>query len=58
MGSADPEAREATAALLSEHGFVVTDEGKAQARAKIADADRRVSAERREQLRRFGREAT
>jgi hypothetical protein len=56
MTSPDQETRNETAALLSEHGFVITEEGKARVRAKLADADRRVSAERREQLRRFGRE--
>jgi len=57
MTAPDWTTRDETAALLSEHGFVVTDEGKAKARAKLEDADRRISPERREQLRRFGRDA-
>ena len=57
MGSADQSTRDETAALLAEHGFAVTDEGKAQSRAKLRDADRRVSPERREELRQVGRDA-
>jgi sRNA-binding protein len=57
MTSPEPEARDETAALLSEHGFVITEEGKAKARAKLEEAERRISAERREQLRRFGPDA-
>ncbi len=58
MTSPHPEAPDDPVAILAEHGFVITEEGKAQARAKLADAERRITAERREQLRRFGREAS
>jgi hypothetical protein len=57
MPAPDQTVREETTALLAEHGFTVTADGKAQARAKLTDADQRISAERREQLRRFGRDA-
>jgi hypothetical protein len=56
MGS-DQSTRDETAALLLEHGFAVTEEGKERARAKLRDAERRVSPERREELRRVGRDA-
>jgi hypothetical protein len=51
------ETREETAALLAEHGFVITDEGKARAKAKLDEAADRVTPERREELRRVGRDA-
>jgi hypothetical protein len=57
MTAPDQSTRDETAALLSEHGFVVTDEGKAEARRKLRDAEGRISPERREELRRFGRDA-
>lgn len=57
MAAPDRTERDETAALLAEHGFVITDTGKAQARAKIREVERRVSAERREQLRGVGRDA-
>lgn len=56
MGS-DQSTRDETAALLREHGFAVTEEGKALARAKLRDAARRVPPERREELRQVGRDA-
>jgi hypothetical protein len=57
MTAPDPEEPKDPAAILAEHGFVITEEGKARARAKLGEADRRITAERREQLRRFGRDA-
>jgi hypothetical protein len=57
MSPSDQSTREETAALLAEHGFVITDEGKARAKAKLEEAARKVSPERREELRRVGRDA-
>lgn len=47
--------RERTMALLAEHGFRVTDEGRARARARLAEARDRMTPERFAELRRFGR---
>lgn len=57
MTAPDQVTRDETAALLAEHGFAVTEEGKAQARAKLREAERRITPERREQLRSVGRTA-
>jgi hypothetical protein len=47
-----PDLREDTAAMLAEAGITVTEEGKARARAELADADARWTPERRAALRR------
>lgn len=44
--------REQTMELLAAHGFEVTEEGKARARAELDEARQRVSAERFAELRR------
>lgn len=53
----DRMAREQTAALLAAHGFKVTDEGRARARRRLANARERISPERWQQLREVGRTA-
>ncbi len=48
--------RDEAAALLAEHGMSVTDDGKARARERLADVDRRMTAKRWKALRaRLGR---
>lgn len=47
--------REETARLLAEHGFVLTEEGRARARSALDAARARMTPERWEQLRRVGR---
>jgi hypothetical protein len=44
--------REQTMALLAAHGFEVTEEGKARARAELDQASQRVTPERFAELRR------
>ncbi|HET6950396.1 MAG TPA: hypothetical protein VFI47_08475 [Acidimicrobiales bacterium] len=46
-----PDTREQTAAMLAAAGITVTEEGKARARAKLAEADARWTPERRAKLR-------
>ncbi|MEN3614915.1 hypothetical protein AAH979_35955 [Plantactinospora sp. ZYX-F-223] len=43
--------REEGRKLLAEQGFDITDEGVARARARLAEADRKWTPERRRQLR-------
>ena len=43
--------REETGQLLTEHGFDITDEGRARARRDLAEARRRVGPERFSELR-------
>lgn len=50
MTKPSPERRDSEA-MLAAAGIVVTEEGKARARAKLAAADARWTAERRAQLR-------
>jgi hypothetical protein len=47
--------RERTMALLTEHGFRVTDEGRARARSRLAGARARMTPERFAELRNVGR---
>jgi hypothetical protein len=47
-----PDARDSSATLLEAMGIVVTDEGKARARAKLAEADARWTPKRRAEARR------
>ena len=53
MGMTQPEhdAREDTVTLLASVGITVTDEGKARARGKLAEADARHTPERQAALR-------
>jgi hypothetical protein len=51
MTQPDEVTRDQSAALLAEHGFVVTEEGKARARAKLAEMDAHWTPERRQALR-------
>jgi hypothetical protein len=51
MTQPDQSTRDQTAALLAEHGFVITDEGKARAREKLAEMDAHWTPERRQALR-------
>jgi metal-responsive CopG/Arc/MetJ family transcriptional regulator len=51
----DRMARERTAELLAEQGFVITEEGKARARQKLAEAQARMTPERWQELRQVGR---
>ena len=44
--------RETTAALLADHGFAITAEGKARARAELAEARERWTPQRRADARR------
>ena len=44
--------REQTMVLLAAHGFEVTEEGKARARAELDEASQRVTSERFAELRR------
>lgn len=54
MADNSPDTRERTAAMLAAAGITVTEEGKARARAKLAEADARwtpeLHAKAREQL--------
>lgn len=47
--------RERTMALLAEHGFRVTEEGRARARARLTEARERMAPERFAELRQVGR---
>jgi hypothetical protein len=47
--------REQTQALLAQHGFTITEEGRARARARLAAARAKMTPERYEELRRMGR---
>jgi hypothetical protein len=51
MAQHDHDAREDTVAMLAAAGITVTDEGKARARARLAEADARRTPELREALR-------
>jgi hypothetical protein len=51
MGQPDQATRDQTAALLAEHGFLITDEGKARVRTKLAEMDAHWTPERRHALR-------
>ena len=51
MTQPDEATRDQSAALLAEHGFFVTEEGKARARAKLAEMDAHWTPERRQALR-------
>jgi len=48
---ARPDLREDTVAMLAEAGITVTEEGKARARAKLAESAARWTPERRAALR-------
>jgi hypothetical protein len=47
--------REQTSALLAEHGFEITDEGRARARRRLDEARERMTPARWENLRAVGR---
>ncbi|MEO3922883.1 hypothetical protein ABGB07_03230 [Micromonosporaceae bacterium B7E4] len=47
--------RERTMAMLAEHGFRITDEGRARARARMAEARERMTPDRFAELRQRGR---
>lgn len=51
MTQADPDLREDTTAMLAAVGITVTDEGKARARARLAESDARRTPQRRAALR-------
>lgn len=51
MATNSPDAREDTAASFAAVGIPVTEEGKARARAKLAEADARWTPERWDALR-------
>lgn len=54
--SPNPDLREQTAAVLAAAGIVVTEEGKARARAKLDAAAQRMTPEAWERIReRYGR---
>lgn len=48
-------AGERTDALLAEHGFVITPEGRERARRRLAEARERMTPEFRERMRQVGR---
>jgi predicted transcriptional regulator len=50
--------RERTITLLAEHGFRVTEAGRARARERLAEARQRMTPERFAELRRVGRTTT
>jgi len=51
MTQPDEATRDQSAARLADHGFVITEEGKARARAKLAEIDEHWTPERRQALR-------
>jgi hypothetical protein len=51
----DRMSQERTNALLAEHGFRITEEGRARARARMTEARQRMTPERYAELRRVGR---
>jgi hypothetical protein len=51
MTRPERDAREDTTAMLAAVGITVTEEGKARARAALAEADARWTAEKRSALR-------